>query len=58
VKEAVDFGYLEHRQFGRIGRVRGEKYGELVRLMKNSQLSLGLEILLDSMCSISGCRHS
>ncbi len=57
VDKAIEFKYLETRQFGRLGRPRGEKYGEIVRFMKNSKMSSGFEDLLDALCSTANCRH-
>jgi hypothetical protein len=57
VDAAIQLGYLEERSFGRVGRPRGQKYGEIVTFVKNGQLSPGLRSLLDALCRIPGCRH-
>jgi len=57
VEAALDFGYLEQRDYGRIGRVTGAKYGELVTFVKSQRLSSGLSSLLDSLCRVPGCAH-
>jgi len=54
---ALDFGYLEPREFDQIRRATGPKYGEMVSFVKTQAVSGGLRSLLDGLCRAPGCPH-
>jgi len=59
MKAAIDFGYLKITTDVRklIRRPDGTRYGEIITFVKGSGLSDGLRSLLDSLCTVPGCRH-
>ena len=51
-------GYLvgpDHR--GRFRRAAGDKYGEIVRLVRDSRVSQGLGVVVSELCRRRGCTH-
>lgn len=58
VEAVVKAGYLRRGHRGRVERVGGRQYSEVVEFVKNSgRLSDDLRALLGSVCEVPNCRH-
>lgn len=58
VDEAVRQGYLTGPDFrDRFRRAEGDKYGEMVRLVRDGSISDGLGRLISRLCARRGCLH-
>ena len=56
--EAVKRGYLTRPDFkGRFRRAEGDKYGEMVRFVRDGSVSDGLGRLIGELCPVPGCLH-
>ena len=59
IESVVRHGYLVKDTFGR-GRLRrcdGDQYNEIINYVRDFTLTLGLETVLNNICSIVGCLH-
>lgn len=59
LQAAVRYGYLveEQRYRDRIKRCEGDPYSEIVNYVVDLELSPGLRILLNDICSVENCQH-
>lgn len=57
VKACISFGYLQRTRYGRVRRVLGDRYNDMIYFVKDRQLSNSLRKMLDSLCSRPGCVH-
>jgi len=58
LEAVVRHGFLvgpDHRE--RFKRAAGDKYGEIVRLVRDSSVSQALGVLVSELCSRRGCTH-
>jgi len=58
VEESLKLGYLTGPDYrGRYRRAEGDKYAEVVKLVRDGSISQGLGQLLAKTCRIKGCTH-
>lgn len=58
VEEVLKWGYLEKRGRGRVGKLTGDKYPDVVHFMMDPrQMSTGLRQVVSAVCEMPACSH-
>lgn len=57
VEACIGFGYLQRTRYGRVRRVLGDRYNDMIYFVKDWQLSNSLRKMLDSLCPTTDCKH-